>query len=264
MKTILTLVLVASCATIYAQKDVVIVMTKMAIDTAMEPAFVVDIPQTESKKAVKMWEDRLVPKNLFSAFKSEPKMEKEDKEKWQIHGVVVDEICPDTLSVYTRINSFSDGISFAALFKTDKGFIGDKSSSEETIQRVKSYLRSHAVEVYRQAVQDELDDLEKELKKMENDYDSYGKDNRKLDRKSDNSQSTLNALSAHSKKDASTLLTEEQLDEKLKEIKKEEKALKKYEKKMDKNSDKQKKLAREIDKLEEEIKLVQQKLLNIK
>jgi len=204
----------------------------------------------------------LVPKSMFSTFKKLPKMEKEDKDKWYIDGVVVSEICPDTLNVFTRITSYKDRISFAAMFKTPRGFIGNDNGASELDQRASSYLRSHAVEVYKDAVQNELDDLEKELKKMEKDYSGYDKDNRKLDRKSSESESNLNVLNSPNK--LSTASSGSVSEEKMKEIKKEEKAVKKYSKQIDKNEDRQKKLQKDMDKKEDEIKAVKQKLKNIK
>lgn len=255
MKT-LFLLLITSSVVVQAQENLKVSIAQMAIDSSMHPAFTVDIPQTESKKAIKIWGDQLVPKNIFSTFKKIPKMEKEDKDKWYISGVVVDEICPDTLTVYTRINSYKDGISFATLFQSEKGFIGGDDSEIELNQRVENYVRKNAVEIYKQAVQDELDGLKKELKKMENDYSGYGKDNKKLDRKARESQSNVDVLRAGSGISIS--------EEGLKEIKKEEKDQRKYEKKKDKNTNKQEKLEKEIKKMEDEIKAVQEKLKNIK
>lgn len=245
-----------------AQEDIEVQITKMAIDSSMQPAFVVEIPQAKSNDALKMWEDRLVPKGMFSAFKKLPRMEKEGKDKWYINDVVVSEICPDTLSVFTRITSLKDRISFATLFKTPNGFIGNDNGANELNNRASAYLRSHAVEVYKDAVQNELDDLEKELQKMEKDYDGYDKDNRKLGRKSSESESNLNIL--NDPKISSTESAGSLSEEKMKEIKKEEKAVKQYSKKIDKNESRQKKLSREIDKKKDEIKTVKQKLRNIK
>ncbi|MFV0593583.1 MAG: hypothetical protein ACK5M7_19585 [Draconibacterium sp.] len=262
MKTLLSVIILLVAFQLSAQENLKVSTSKMAINSAMQPAFVVEIPQAESTNAIKMWENRLVPKNLFDTFKRLPKMEKEGKDKWYIHGVVVSEICPDTLSIYTRITSLKNGIVFAALFETPSGFIGTGKGESELEQRASAYLRIHAVEVYKEAVENELDEQEKQLKKMEKEYAGYDKDNRKLDRKSSDSQSNLNILNGPQdlSSESSGLLS----DEKGKEIKKEEKAVKKYSKKIDKNEDRQKKLAKEIDKKESEIKAVKQKLKNIK
>lgn len=248
-----------------AQENITVQITKLAIDSTMEPAFLVEIPQADSKSAIKMWENRLVPKNLFNTFTKQPNMEKEAKDKWYMHGVVIEEICTDTLSVYTRITTLKDRISFATLLKSPTGFIGSDANSE-TSKRASTYLRSHAIEVYKLAVQEELDELEKELKRMKNDYTGLNKDNQKLDQKSSESQSSLNTLNAPSNKveEKVEVLTEEQMEARLKDIKKEEKALKKYSNKMDKNTDRQNELVAEIGQKEDEIKAVKQKLLNIK
>ncbi len=262
MKYFIFSVLLFGTLYINAQENIEVKMSELAIDSLMQPAFVVEIPQADDKTAIKMWEDQLVPKNLLSTFKKLPSMEKEDKGKWQINGIVIDEICPDTLTVFTRITSLKDRISFAALFKTPAGFIGSNENNQME-QRTSAYLRSYAVQVYKEAVQKELDDLEKELKKMENNYSGYDKDNRKLERKSTEGESALKTMNA-SVETSTSVLTEEQMKEKQKEIKKEEKALKKYTNQMDRNSDKQKKLSKEIKNQEEEIKATKEKLRNIK
>lgn len=262
MKSCLFFIIVFSVLHLNAQENLEVKLAQLAIDSGMQPAFVVDIPQAESKNAIKIWEDRLVPKDLFSTFKKLPKMEKEDKDKWFISGVVIDEISPDTLKIYTRINSYKGGISFSTLFKTDQGFIGSDTGNSELNQRAMAYVRANAVEIYRQAVQDELDELKKELKKMEKDYDAFNKDNRKLNKKSRESETNLTILNPKPLENES--ITPLPSEEKQKEIKKEEKALKKYEKKIDKNTNKQKKLEKDIKKKEDEIKEVEAKLKNIK
>ncbi len=261
MKNIVFFILLFGVLHLTAQENIEVKMTELAIDSVMQPAFIIEIPQAESKDAITMWEDQLVPHDLFDTFKKLPKMEKEDKDKWYIQGVVIDAVSPDTLSVFTRISTMKDRISFAALFKSEKGFIGSNPSDASLNERTCAYLRTFAIEVYKQAVQDELDGLEKGLKKMENDYSGYEKDNRKLDRKSTESQSNLSTLE---KTPLNTNSTGTSSEEQMKEIKKEEKALKKYSKQIDKNENKQDKLAREIEKKKEEIKEVQQKLKNIK
>jgi len=261
MKNSILFILLFGVLHLMAQENIEVKMSERAIDSVMQPAFVVEIPQAESKDAIKMWEDQLVPRNLFDTFKKLPKMEKEDKDKWYIKGVVIDAVSSDTLTVFTRITAMKDRISFAALFESENGFIGNDPSSTPIEDRTSAYLRTFAVEVYKQAVQNELDELEKELKKMENDFSGYEKDNRKLDRKSTESQSNLSTLE---KTPINTNSTGTSSEEQMKEIRKEEKALKKYSKQIGKNENKQDKLVREIEKKKEEIKEVQQKLRTIK
>jgi len=245
---------------VFAQEKISVQQKEWAIDNAMQPAFVVEIPQTTGKKAINLWEKTLVPKNIFDTFKKLPKMEKEEKNQWVIKRVFISEICPDTVDVYTRINETKDRITFVTLFNNNGNFIGNNSNQAGNASE---YVRKYALELYRQGVNTELDDLKKELKKMESDYTGYNKDNRKLNRKSNDSQSSLNIMKTPSEASA-PILSEEQMADKQKEIKKEEKALKKYSKKMDKNTDKQKKLTKEIKKKEDEIKAVEEKLRNIK
>ena len=72
MKSLLLIVILSSAIQLAAQENIEVKMTQMAIDSTMQPAFVVEIPQAESNDALKMWEDRLVPKSMFSTFKKLP------------------------------------------------------------------------------------------------------------------------------------------------------------------------------------------------
>ena len=257
MKRLLLIGILLNAIHVFAQEEIKVQQKEWAVGDKMQPAFVVEIPQTNAKEAINLWEKTLVPKNIFDTFKKFPKMEKQEKNEWVIQKVLVEEISPDSLDVYTRIDETKDRITFAALFDNSGSFIGGNSNQAENAQK---FVRNYALDLYRQGVNDELDDLKKELKKLESDIKAYEKDNRKLDRKSEESESIL---SAHNENLAAA--TKLELDEeKLKEIKKEEKALEKYAKTIDKNSDKQKKLIKEIDKIEDEIKDVERKLKNIK
>ena len=257
MKRLLLIGILLNAIHVFAQEEIKVQQKQWSFEDKMQPAFVAEVPQTNAKDAINLWEKTLVPKNIFDTFKKLPKMEKQEKNEWVIHKVLVEEISPDSLDVYTRIDETKDRITFAALFDNSGSFIGGNSNQAENAQK---FVRNYALDLYRQGVNDELDDLKKELKKLESDIKAYEKDNRKLDRKSEESESIL---SAHSEN--STAATTLELDEeKLKEIKKEEKALEKYAKTIDKNSDKQKKLNKEIDKIEDEIKDVERKLKNIK
>ncbi len=257
MKRLLFIGILLNTIQVFAQEEIKVQQKEWAVGDKMQPAFIVEVPQTNAKDAINLWEKTLVPKNIFDTFKKLPKMEKEEKNEWVIHKVLISEVCPDSLDVYTRINETKDRITFAALFDNYGSFIGNNSNEAKN---AKEYVRNYAVELYRQGVGNELDDLKKELKKKEKDLTNYEKDNRKLNRKSEESQSNL---SFHRENSTATSSLE-QSEERLKEIKKEEKAIKKYAKKADRNSGKQKKLKREINKIEDEIKNVERKLRNIK
>lgn len=284
MKRILLAILLLQSVFAFAQKTIEVHQKAWAVSDSMQPAFVVDVPQTTGKKAINLWEKTLVPKNIFDAFKNLPKMEKEEKNKWIIRQLVVDEICPDTLDVYTRISENLDGITFATLLDNNGTFIGNESNSTAA-QKANAYVRSFAVELYKQAVQDELDNLERELKKMRNAYSDYERDNKKLARKTNELNSEIEANNqdlAHTKmmiktkqmslEDGSvTHLSNEALEElhenvkeTTKEIKKLKRGIKSCEKRIDKNIEKQKETNREIAQQENEILQVTQKLNNIK
>lgn len=284
MKNILLATLLLQSILAFSQEKIEVLEREWALNDTMHPAFVVNVPQATGKNAINLWEKTLVPKNLFDAFKNLPKMEKEEKNKWLIRQLVIDEICADTLDVYTRISENQAGITFATLLDNNGTFIGNESNSTAA-QKANAYVRSFAVELYKQAVQDEIDNLEKELKKMRNNYSGYEKDNKKLARKADDLKAEMVTTSndlANTKmmiktKQLSTAdgtvspLSEQALEElhesekeSAKAIKKLKKGVKSCEKKIDRNIEKQKELTREIQQQENEIQQVTQKRNNIR
>ena len=282
MKKLLSLGLIVAALSTQAQEEIHVQQKEWALNNAMQPAFVVDVPQTTSKDAIALWEATLVPKNFFDTFKKLPKMEKEDKEQWVIRRVVVAEICPDTLDIYTRITSAKDRITFATLFDNNGSFIGAQSGSDT--EKAKEYVRKYATELYRQGVRNEVGELEKELKRMKSDYSGFDRDNKKMDRKSAGKQSDIDELKDELKGSKTILKTNmlsesdnatplsgeanktlnEDIKKTSKEIKKAKKSVDKYEKKIDKNTSKQKHLLKDIENKEQEIKKAQEKLENIK
>ena len=71
MKKYVLLIFLLGILNVSAQKKIEVEMTKLAVESSMQPAFVVEIPQADSKDAIKMWEDQLVPRNLFDIFKKQ-------------------------------------------------------------------------------------------------------------------------------------------------------------------------------------------------
>lgn len=266
MKNYLLLMFLFGFLHITAQENLSVRISNQVFNAETQPAFIVDIPQADSKDVIKMWENQLAPRNIFDTFKKLPKMKKESKEKWVMSDVVVNEICPDTLTIYTRIISLQDHITFGTMFQSPKGFIGAANGNREINVKASTYVRNFAVEMYKDAVDKEIDELEIELKKMENNYNQFDKDNKKLTEKSSESQSNIIMLSdegqANSIEQGSYSF--DQLKEREKQLKKEQKATKKYLKKIEENQREQTQLKLDIEKKKQEIVAAKDKWINIK
>lgn len=284
MKNLIFIGLLLGIMQLSAQENIEIKVKERAVNGAMQPAFMVDIPQISSKDAIKLWEKTLVPKSLIDNLKKMPKMEKEEKNKWVMKDIIVDKVSPDTFNIYTRIDENDSGIAFAALFEKNGEFIGKDSKKKET-EKAKSYVRKFAVEAYRQSVQGEWEDLQKEVKKMQKQYSNLENDNNKIDRQTVEVKSSLDRLNEELTEKRktynnggeladgelkSTLSDEakEQLSESIKtkekEIKKAKKQIEKYARNVDKNKSKQEELTRSIEETKTKIESVKTKLENIK
>ncbi len=182
MRSIIFIGLLFGVMQISAQEKIEIHQDKRAINKEMQPAFVVDIPLTTSHKALKLWERTLVSKPLLYKFRRLPKMEKEANDKWVMHNVVVDKICPDSLDIYTRIIERNGKVTFAALFAHNGNFIGNEQNQTIT-KNTCSYVREYAIETYKQAALEEQEKLKKELNKMTTECAICENENKKMERR---------------------------------------------------------------------------------
>ena len=81
MKRLLLIGILLNAIHVFAQEEIKVQQKEWAVEDKMQPAFVVEVPQTNAKDAINLWEKTLVPKNIFDTFKKLPKMEKQEKKR---------------------------------------------------------------------------------------------------------------------------------------------------------------------------------------
>jgi hypothetical protein len=281
MKKFLTFIILAGTLHVNAQVPIEVKIESRPSSQGIQSAFEVMVPQATPKEAVELWQKTIIPKSLF---KKEPKMEKV-KDEWIVNNLLIADITTLPLNVYTQVNSFTGNIFFRVFLKTETGFLGAQGSSPQTTEAAVKFVRDFAVELYRQAVEKELKQEEKELKGLENNLEKLQKQNKSFNNKITdaqqdeislkkeamqneeilrNQQMEIRLDSSGSKGKTAQEIMEKQAKDTQKDLQKSQKSQVKYSKKFDKNVRDQKNKVATIEKQKSRVREVQTKLNNIK
>jgi hypothetical protein len=274
MKTLLTIFLVFTFLGLLGQEPIVANIENRPSSQGVHPAFEVLVPQATPDEAIDLLKKTISPGGLF---KKNPKVEKVEDE-WQIDGVVINDITSRPLDVIAQVSSFPGHIYVRMFFQSNGEFLGAENDTVQITEAAQEFVREYGVDLYRLAVEKELKEEEKELRKLENDLDRLERKNNNFDDKADDArkdQKDFNDETDYQRKDLrqakrSEEYSEEELDIMEKDLKSAEKDLKKakkeeakFERKMDKNEKEQREIKHEIEKQEEKVEQVKQKLENI-
>jgi hypothetical protein len=281
MKKFLTFIILFGTLRAVAQVPIEVKIESRPSSQGVQSAFEVMVPQATPKDAIELWDKTIIPKSLF---KKEPKMEKV-KDEWIVNNLLITDITTLPLNVYTQVNSFTGNIFFRVFLKSESGFLGAPGSSPQTTDAAVKYVRDFAVELYRQAVEKELKQEEKELKGLENNLDKLQKQNKSFNNKITdaqqdeislkkeamqneevlrNQQMVIQLDSSGSKGKTAQEIMEKQAKDTQKDLQKSQKSQVKYSKKFDKNVRDQKSKVAAIEKQKSRVEEVQTKLNNIK
>jgi len=278
MKQLFTLFLVMSFFRITAQEPIEVMIETRPSSQGIQPAFEVAVPQATEKDAIKLWDNTIINRNLFS---KSPKMEKA-KDEWIVKGVVIDEITSDPMDVFTQVSTFPEKIYVKIFFRGDGGYIGSPESSQQVTDAAKQFVRNYGVDLYRLAVENELKEEEKKLNSLEGDLNkmqrkvrSFNRKVSKAEREEGNFKDDLKeseSVLRSRERDAGKVAKEEDAKEELekeiktaeKEIKKAEREQSKFERKIRKNEKAQREIENEIAKQKTRIESVKAKLNGIR
>ncbi len=260
-------------------------------------AFVVDIPQARVKDVVSAW------KKYIKRGETKSSVESNDDNEFQIIGTQIVNISPQPMNVYALIKEAEKAVRLTAFFTEDDSVFVSSKVSEEKAQAASMLMKDFARAQYRLAVERELDNENKELKKLENEkgdlINAVEKSNknineyeRKIDRaKTDietnsTEQSKLRAEAANQKevvrsttpKTETYDLEEKKLNALEKELKKSEKQgenlhsdidgwnsdIRSEKRNIEKNEDQEKEKKESISKQKDHVKQVKEKMENIR
>ena len=276
MKSLITFILLFAFTRAFAQQPIEVNIEQRPTSFGIQPGFEMLVPQATPNEAIDLWKKTVAPKKLL---KKTPKMKK-IKDEWWINNIVIDDISSMPLNVITQVASYPGHIYVRIFFQSESGFLGSPGSSEKTGQAAINYIRTYGVDLYRLAVEKELNEEERKLKVLENNLNrlqrknnSYGdaisdvmQDKASLsmdaqyqnDLLNNDGRNQLGVIGEASKEDLS-----DQLKTTQKELKKAEKAEKRLNKKVNKNVKEQREIANEIEKQKEKVEEVKTKLNNI-
>ena len=189
MRSLLILILVFTAFAVTAQETLSVKILERQTSLGLQPAFEVEIPQATSSDAIKTLERKLVPRGILSLFSKNPKFVQE-KDEWIMRQVSVKQISNNPLNVYAQVTEFPERIFVKLFFQEGEIFIGRDSLNVSTHDAGK-FVREYALEVYRDAVGQELSGEENVLRSLERDLKQMGRkqstNERKIsDLKSDN------------------------------------------------------------------------------
>jgi flagellar biosynthesis GTPase FlhF len=281
MKNLIFVFLILGLFKSYAQVPLEVKIEPRPSSQGMQAAFEVIVPQATPDDAMKLWEKTITSGGLFS---KSPKMEN-IKDEWIIKDIVIDEISPDTLNVYSQVSSFPGNIYVRIFLHNEDGFLGSPGTSEQAAGAAGSFIRNYAVELYRQAVEKELKEEENKLNSLEGDYNKMDRQNRSYNKKINKAEKEEDSLrddlkdekkllkdtrksedsgKSTEEKEAAQEELEKNIKDVSKDIKKAEKSQSRFEKKIDKNETQQEDLEEKIEMQRERVNEVKRKLESIR
>jgi hypothetical protein len=271
MKNYITLLFLLIAANVFAQETIEVKVKNHHSSFGNHPAYDVVVPQATAKDAIDLFKKTISPDGLF---KKSVKAEK-IKDEWHIDAVVIDKISTKPLNVIAQISEYPNNLNLRFFFQTEDGFLGSDSLPAKASEAATQFIYDYSVDLYRQAVEEELKYEEKVLKSLENDLDKLEKDNKKYiskmnDAKQESKELTgitnshQESLSQNINLGLSNEETNKQLKDSKKDLKKSKKEEAKFEKKADKNVKEQKDKAEEIEAQQQKVEEVNTKLNNIK
>jgi len=161
-----------------------------AMSQGVNNAIVVNIPNTTTKIAEKVW------KNFAKQFKGKTKRNRK-AEEWKTSGGKVSGIGEDGLTVYAQIQSESDDVELSMWIPMSDGYLSSTDYKDE-FEEAEKLLNDYALEVKIETVKQELNGeeknlskLEKDLKKLKKDNEGYHKDIKNAEKAIDDSEKAL-------------------------------------------------------------------------
>jgi len=260
-----------------AQQPIEVNLEQRPTSFGIQPGFEMIVPQATSGEAIDLWKETITPKKFL---KKTPKMKK-IKDEWWVNSVVISEISSMPLNVITQISSFPGHIYVRIFLQSEGGFIGSPGSSETTTQAAEHYIRNYGVQLYRLAVEKELQEEERKLQALENNLKRLKRKNKSYDEAISDVMQDKASLDMDAKFQNDLLnndgrnqlgvigqTSDEDLSKQLKltqkEMKKAEKAEKRLNRKMSKNVKDQRDISNEIEKQKVKVEEVKNKLDNIR
>lgn len=193
MKKYILLFLVFAGLAAFAQEEIKVSIQERPSSQGLQPAFEVEIPQATTNDAIHILERTLAPRGFFGMFRKSPKLIPE-KDEWIMRDIEIKKISDSPLNVYAQVSTFPERIFVKIFFQENDNFIGFTESSNAKNENISRFVRDYAVEVYRHAVEKELNHEEGILKSLENDLRKMGRQQSSFEQRVKNLKSDNNDM----------------------------------------------------------------------
>lgn len=146
-----------------AQDSLTVVEANNNCSLGMQASFSVIIPQAKLKDVTSSWKK-------FIKQGTKKSVEEEGKE-FILSQAVIPALGTDTFTVYAHAESTDRGINFISFYHWNDSLFISSALDVSKSEKIKSLVRQFAVEQYKNAVKDELEDAQRTLKNLNNDLE---------------------------------------------------------------------------------------------
>ncbi|MBE0641572.1 MAG: hypothetical protein IH599_06010, partial [Bacteroidales bacterium] len=157
----------------YSQREVRVIETTREMSRGIQPVFQVNIPESRIAEVEKAW-------IRYQQKGSRAKVQK-DKQEMRITGLAMEGVQGGTITLYSRLFADKEDILLFAFVEIDSVFFLSEQDPDKA-RSLRSYLRSFALDTYRESVKEQVKLEEKKLQAMEKALQAQRENEKKNDR----------------------------------------------------------------------------------
>jgi hypothetical protein len=264
MKSISTLILLASCVSIglKAQMPVTLTDDSLKIGKTNLPSISVTIPEVNYENTLKVW-----VKGLESANKAKVVT---DNNEMTIFGAKIKDVSPDPINVYSKMIKLDSMVQLKVAFELKKDQYVDRTGTPAEFSKAENFLKQFAKDQYIELVKAQVDAEDKKLRGIEKELSSLEKEKTKMQKSiqsntteianekenitvQNNELTTVSAAIVEHNKQLSSMSEGKDKDEKIKYLKDLDKRKKKAQSSIESSENKINKLNNDTEKTNSEI-----------
>lgn len=170
MKLIITTVIVFLHLVAALAQDIKVDAVNRTMSQGEQPGFSVVLPKADVKAVETSWAATVQGKNKTKPVK--------ENNEWVMRNALLPSITQDTLTVYARTISTTEGVVFEAFFYNGKGFIGTDNSLIHP--QAQKFVYDFAIKQHKNTIKTQIDAAEDVLKSLNKEYSTMSKELEKL------------------------------------------------------------------------------------
>ena len=155
-----------------AQEKIEVKNENITLSKGIQPGYVVLIPEAKLESVKKDWM-KLIRQNTKSKAM-------EVGSEISIQGTIINEISDKPISVYSAIVGEYSVIRLVSIFEIDSVFFelnetNNTMENDKIHKSIKDFMRNFAVDQYKNAIKDQVDNEEKKLSSLDNEFEAMDK-----------------------------------------------------------------------------------------